>query len=249
AAATVYHFLWSDLADWYLEQVKPRLYGNQPGGDAAKAVAAHVLELALRLLHPVMPFITETLWRRLPHAPADRSIAQQAWPVAAEARDDAEALASFGAVQAVIGAVRALRAEYQVAPGQTVNVTLADASPLVQAAVAAEGETIRRLAKVATLELGPAPSAACGTVVLEDRTAVIVPLGDLVDIEKECARLGAEATKLEQLVAAQVAKLGNESFVARAPAAVVEKEREKLETWRAQAEALRAQRRTLGCAD
>ncbi len=66
AAAVVYHFLWSDLADWYIEQIKPRLYGDQPGGDVARAVAQRTFEVALQLLHPVMPFITETLWRRFP---------------------------------------------------------------------------------------------------------------------------------------------------------------------------------------
>ncbi len=80
----MYHFLWSDLADWYLEQVKPRLYGTQDGGDTARAVAAHVFDIALRLLHPVMPFVTETLWQRLPDGP-DRtaeSISLAPWPAA-----------------------------------------------------------------------------------------------------------------------------------------------------------------------
>jgi valyl-tRNA synthetase len=248
-AAAVYHFLWSDLADWYLEQIKPRLYGTQPGGETAKAVAAHVLDLGLRLLHPVMPFITETLWQRLPHSPADDSISVQQWPVPGDARADAQALAEFGAIQEVIGAIRALRAEYAVAPGQRVNLTLADASPVVQRAIAVEEETVRRLAKVDTLQLGAAPAGASGTVVLDDGTVVIVPLGDLVDIDKECDRLGGEATKLEGLVRSQEAKLANPQFVDRAPPAVVAKEREKAAAWAAQAIALREQCRALGCRD
>ena len=84
----IYHFLWSDFADWYLEQIKPRLYGTQPGGDVARAVAAHVFDVALRLLHPVMPFITETLWQRLPNHAADASISVAPWPVAGDARRD-----------------------------------------------------------------------------------------------------------------------------------------------------------------
>src|SRR5690606_30110691 len=249
AAAAVYHFLGSDLADWYVEQVKPRLYGTQPGGEAAKAVAAHVTEIALRLLHPVMPFITETLWQRLPHAAPGTSISVQPWPQAGEGRADAEAVAQFEALQAVIGAIRVLRAEYAVAPGQVVNVTLVDASPVVRAAIAAEADTVRRLAKVGTLALDVAPDGASGTVVLEDRTTVSVPLGDLVDLDKECARLAAEADKLEGLVRAQEAKLSNAQFVERAPPAIVEKEREKAVAWAAQAVALREQRRALGCPD
>jgi valyl-tRNA synthetase len=249
AAAAVYHFLWSDLADWYVEQVKPRLYGTQPGGEAAKAVAAHVTEIALRLLHPVMPFITETLWQRLPHAAPGGSISVQPWPTAGEGRPDAEAVAQFEALQAVIGAIRVLRAEYAVAPGQVVNVTLVDASPMVRAAIAAEADTVRRLAKVGTLALDTTPDGASGTVVLEDRTTVSVPLGDLVDLDKECARLAAEADKLESLVRAQEAKLSNAQFVERAPPAIVDKEREKAVAWAAQAVALREQRQALGCPD
>ncbi len=248
AAAAVYHFLWSDLADWYLEQIKPRLYGTVPGDHVARAVAAHVLDMALLLLHPVMPFITETLWQRLPGLAADASITRAPWPTAAAGRSDDAALEEFGAVQAIVGAVRVLRAEYGVAPGATVSVTISDASDVARRAIAAEGDTIRRLAKIETLTLGDAPDEAGGTIILEDRTTVTVPLGDLVDLEKECARLGAEADKLDGLVSAQEAKLGNAQFTERAPTAIVEKEREKLTSWRAQAETLRAKRTALGCA-
>ncbi len=249
AAAAVYHFLWSDLADWYLEQVKPRLYGNHPGGETARAVAAHVFNVALRLLHPVMPFVTETLWKRLPGSAEAASISVAPWPVAADGRQDAAALIDFGALQAVVGAVRVLRAEYGVSPGATVNVTVADPSDAVRRAIAADSDAIRRLAKIAQLDVGLAPSEAGGTMVLEDQTTIIVPLGDLVDLEKECARLGNEADKLEQLVRNQELKLGNENFVGRAPPAIIAKEREKLEGWRAQAATLRAQRKALGCPD
>ena len=249
AAGAVYHFLWSDLADWYLEQVKPRLYGTQTGGGAARAVAAHVFDIALRLLHPVMPFITETLWQRLPNHADGTSICVAPWPTPADAPSDAVAATDFAAVQAIITAIRVLRAEYGVAPGQTVNVTVSDASKLAQRAIAAESETIRRLAKVATLDIGSAPGPAGGTVVLDDGTVITVPLGELVDLDRECARLGTETNKLDELVAAQERKLGNEQFVARAPAAVIDKEREKLVSWRTQAESFREQRRSLGCTD
>ena len=80
AAAAVYRFIWSDLADWYIEQIKPRLYGDVPGGDVARAVAAQTFDVALRLLHPVMPFVTEALWRRFPGRPAEASISVAPWP-------------------------------------------------------------------------------------------------------------------------------------------------------------------------
>jgi valyl-tRNA synthetase len=247
AAATVYHFVWSDLADWYLEQVKPRLYGTQPGGDTARAVAAHVFDVALRLLHPIMPFITETLWQRLPNSGVNASISLARWPAPIDSRHDADAITDFAAVQAIVGAVRVLRAEYAVAPGQTVNVTLAVASDVARRAIAGEGETIRRLAKIDRLRLGEASAGASATVVLDDQTVIAVALGDLVDHDKECARLAAEAKQLDALVATQERKLSNQQFVARAPAAIVAKEREKLAGWRAQADALREKRRALEC--
>ncbi|MBA2292621.1 MAG: valine--tRNA ligase [Gemmatimonadales bacterium] len=249
ATAVVYHFLWTDLADWYLEQVKPRLYGTQGGGDTARAVAAHVFDIALRLLHPVMPFITETLWQRLPPSPTRdaASISIASWPIAGGTRADPAALREFGAVQEIVTAVRVLRAEYDVAPGKLVHVTISDASDAAQRAIAAEAGTIQRLAKVEHLTVGAAPTEVGGTAVLDDGTTVTVPLGDLVDLERECARLGGEADKLEQLVAAQESKLGNASFVERAPTAIVDKEREKLAAWRGQATVLREKRRAMGC--
>ncbi len=249
ATAVVYHFLWTDLADWYLEQVKPRLYGTQDGGETARAVAAHVFDIALRLLHPVMPFITETLWQRLPPSPTRdaASISVAPWPTTDGLPGDPVALREFSAVQAIVTAVRVLRAEYGVAPGKLVHVTVSDASDTALRAIASESATIHRLAKIEDLTVGAAPTDVGGTTVLDDGTTVTVPLGDLVDIDRECERLGGEADKLDQLVAAQESKLGNASFVERAPAAIVDKEREKLAAWRTQVTALREKRCAMGC--
>jgi valyl-tRNA synthetase len=248
AASTVYRFLWSDLADWYLEAAKPRLYGNVPGGSAAKAVAAHAFGTALALLHPVMPFITETLWRRLPGTPPDDILLNTRWP-APSGRGGSAAVDQFAAVQAIITAVRTLRAEYRVAPGQAIPVQVVDASPAARRAVETEGETILRLARGTSLTLAAEAVEAGGTVVLEDGTTVVVPMGDLVDIDRECARLGGELSSLRDLVARQEGKLANTQFASRAPAAVVLKEREKLAAWHAQAEAVAGKRRALGCRD
>jgi valyl-tRNA synthetase len=251
AAAAVYRFLWNDLADWYIEQVKPRLYGDQPGGDVARAVLAATFDVALRLLHPVMPFITEALWTRLPGRAEGDSIVVARWPQPdPRARDDA-ALREFAILQELCGAIRSIRAEYGVPPGVTIGVTLAQAGPALRRAVAAEEATVRRLAKVATLELlgaGAEAGASGGHAVLTDGTAVTVPLGDLVDVAKECRRLGDELTRLESQIQGQEGKLANTQFTSRAPAAVVEKEREKLSSWREQAAVLRGKRARLGCA-
>lgn len=248
AALAVHRFLWSDLADWYVEVIKPRLYGDQPGGDVARAVATQTFDVALRLLHPVMPFITETLWRRLPGHDEDDSISVARWPAADRRAADAGALRAFAALQEVVGAIRSIRAEYAVQPGHTVRARIASPSADVKTVLAQDSAIVARLAKLSSLDTGAAdaPEGAAHSI-LPDGTAVTVPLGDLVDVQKECARLGGEMDRLHQAIRGQEGKLGNEQFTAKAPAAVVEREREKLAAWRDQAGALADKRRRLGC--
>ncbi|HEX9054556.1 MAG TPA: valine--tRNA ligase [Gemmatimonadales bacterium] len=247
AAAAAYRFIWSDLADWYIEQIKPRLYGDQPGGDVARAVAAQTFDVGLRLLHPVMPFITEALWRRLPGRHADASISTSPWPATDRRADDAEALRQFGLVQELVSAVRQIRAEYGVAPGQGVRAAVGDLGPDARRTFEAELGTISRLAKVSSLGFGESGERVGGHAVLSDGTSVFVPLGDAIDVGRECNRLGAEVERLLGLIGAQEKKLGNAQFTSRAPAAVVEREREKLASWREQHEVLARKRALLGC--
>ncbi len=247
AAAAAYRFLWSDLADWYIEQIKPRLYGEQPGGDVARAVAAQTFDVALRLLHPVMPFITEALWKRYPGRPADASISISPWPRPDPRARDPEALRRFGLVQELVGAIRQIRAEYGVAPGRTVRAAVSNLGPEAGPAFEAERGTILRLAKVSELTVGETGERAGGHAVLSDGTAVFVPLGDAIDLERECSRLGSEVDRLSRMIRSQEQKLADEQFTAKAPAAVVERERRKLETWREQAGVLAQKRELLGC--
>jgi valyl-tRNA synthetase len=150
-------------------------------------------------------------------------------------------------VQELVGAVRAIRAEYDVQPGKAVRVVVQH--PGVEAAAACRDEenTIRRLAKISELLQGDIGESVGGYAVLSDGTGVFVPLGDAIDVARECARLGAEIARLQQLVASQEKKLSNEQFVSRAPADVVGKEREKLATWREQVSTLQEKRGRLGC--
>jgi valyl-tRNA synthetase len=249
AAAAAYRFIWSDLADWYIEQIKPRLYGDQPGGDVARAVVAQTFDVGLRLLHPVMPFITEGLWKRLPGRDAETSISTSSWPRSDRRAEDADAVRRFGLVQEVVSAVRQIRAEYGVAPGQSVRVAVGNLGPLAADALRAERATVTRLAKVSDLQFGESNERVGGHAVLSDGTSVFVPLGDAIDVARECTRLGAEVERLLQLIGSQEKKLGNTRFTGRAPAAVVEREREKLASWREQHEVLARKRALLGCAD
>ena len=247
AAASVYRFLWSDLADWYIEQIKPRLYGDLPGGEVALAVATRTFEVALRLLHPVMPFITETLWRRFPGRPPDASISLSPWPRPDPRAADQTTAGRFGLVQELIGSIRGIRAEYGVQPGHPVRAIVSQDRGRLSTAFAEERATIMRLAKVSDLTFGRSTERVGGHAVLSDGTAVFVPLGDAIDLGRECARLRSEIDRLEGLVQGQEEKLANPQFVSRAPVEVVDRERSKLAAWREQREVLVRKRELLGC--
>ena len=251
AVGTPYHFLWDDFADWYLEEIKPRLRGEAPGGDVARVVAAHVFDRVLRLLHPGMPFITEELFRRLPGHAAD-SIMVARWPGPEAGRADPDAERDFAFAQAVVNAVREIRAEYGVKPGREVAIVVSRLSPRQAAAIDAAREMIVRLAKVGRLESAGGEASVSGRIgshaLLPDGAELFVALGDAIDVAKECARLGAERARLEQQLAAVRAKLGNESFRSRAPAEVVARETDKERQWTAKVDAIAAKLGALGCA-
>jgi valyl-tRNA synthetase len=247
AAGAIYRFIWSDLADWYIEQVKPRLYGEQPGGDVARAVVTQTFDVALRLLHPVMPFITEALWGRFPGRSEGASISVAAWPRPDARARDAAALREFGLVQELIGAIRAIRAEYGIQPGQVIRAVVTVSDRTTSVALEQERSTITRLAKLSTLTLGENRERVGGHGVLSDGSAVFVPLGDAIDVGRECGRLSSEVDRLSRLVESQEKKLGNEQFVSRAPSDVVERERQKLTAWREQSDVLVKKRELLGC--
>jgi valyl-tRNA synthetase len=154
---------------------------------------------------------------------------------------------AFGLVQELVGAVRVIRAEYGVAPGQPVRAVVSGVSPETAAAFEQERATILRLAKLNDLSSGETQERVGGHAVLSDGTAVFVPLGEAIDVSRECNRLGGEVDRLLRLVQSQEQKLGNAQFVSRAPSEVVERERQKLTTWKEQCEVLVKKRELLGC--
>ncbi|MFQ5703488.1 MAG: valine--tRNA ligase [Gemmatimonadales bacterium] len=247
AANAIYHFVWDELADWYVEQVKPRLYGTAAGGAHARGVLSHVFRTALKLLHPIMPFLTEELWRHMPGA-AGKLLASSEWPTPDDDFADAEAEDLFGKIMALITAVRTDRAEYHIPPSTLLRVVVEPADEAARAVFELERETIARLAKVGELEVDYGePDEVGAHTVLSDGSSVFVPLGDAIDIRKECARLSSEAERLDRQLSGVAAKLKNEKFVSRAPADVVERERAKERSWQEQREVLSAKLRALGC--
>jgi valyl-tRNA synthetase len=241
AALRGYEFFWGELADWYLEASKPRLYGDQGEASqrAARATLAAVLDGAMRLLHPVMPFITEAVWQRLPRAEGDpESIMVAAWPQGRPEWEDAAAEAAMEEVQAVISAVRNIRAEYGVQPGKRVPLRVAPASDQVRRTLEANGRVVRDLGRVDELGFGGADGQVGASAVLRSGTELFVPLAGVIDLERERARLREELTRVDGLIAGTEKKLGNESFVSRAPEEVVGREREKLASYREQRQKL-----------
>jgi valyl-tRNA synthetase len=191
-----------------------------------------------------MPFVTEALWKRFPGRRPDETIARSRWPGPDPRAGDERAEREFGLVQELVGAVRQIRAEYGVEPGKQVSLRISRK----QAGFAAEAGTIARLAKVGALTYGDPPPEPGALAVLSDGTALYIALGELVDIERECQRLGTEQQRLAGMIEGQMKKLANGQFTSRAPANVVRHEREKLASFEHQVAAIAEKRKQLGCA-
>ena len=236
AALRAYEFFWGELADWYLELVKPRLRGDM-GDDsrrAAQATLAQALDTALRLLHPVMPFITETVWQKLPRA-ADGgdALIVAPWPRPRPEWEDDAAERSVEELQSVIGAVRAIRSEYGIQPAARVPVRIVCGGE-VESVLEASRRALRDLARVEELSFGGANGDIGASAVLRSGTEVFIPLAGVIDLDRERARLREEITRIDGQIAGGEKKLSNESFVARAPENVVAYERDKLASFREQ---------------
>ncbi len=226
-------FVWNELADWYVEAVKTRL--AQPGADreVARAVLVHVFDRGLRLLHPIMPFVTESLWQRLPGYAAGTFLAQAAWPARATHASGAE----FEVVREAIDAIRGLRSEYGVQPGAPVQAYVAAGAG--SDVLVANAALLHRLARC-EIHVGAAPSGAAAHAVLPSGLELSLPLAGMVDIAKERARLQTERDGLVKQLEALRGRLSNEKFTAKAPPAVVEAERAKEREWSARADQLGA---------
>lgn len=238
----LYDFIWRDYCDWYLEMVKARLAEGGPTRHRAQRTLVEVLESALCLLHPVMPFITEALWQALPLAergPEGHLIAAQ-WPEAGEKRDLA-CEAQMEQVQDVVTAARTIRSEMNIPPAKKIEVLVDAGDPQTEAALRQHAEIVGQLARADRVEIGSgleAPAVA-GSAVLAD-LAVYVPLEGLIDLGVERQRLGKEIGKMQGLLKGLDGKLGNAKFLEKAPPDVVEKETRRREEYRGTLQQLEA---------
>ncbi|MGM9618706.1 MAG: valine--tRNA ligase [Oscillospiraceae bacterium] len=230
ASAKVYDFIWDTYCDWYIELTKSRLNGeNEEARLAAENVLVYVLSGVLKLLHPFMPFITEEIWQALPHtagAAKDGFIMMESWPEYDEALAFPAEETAMEAVKDAISAVRARRSEMNVPPSKKAQMIIVTATPEIYE----QGRHfIARLAFASDVTVtGTAPADLSGMVtVVTHNSKIYMPLSELVDFEKELARIAREKANAEKQLASIAAKLSNESFVSKAPEQVVNAEREK----------------------
>ena len=227
AANELYHFVWDELCDWYIEIAKG-WFADPVEGPRVRAVLVEVLEKTLRLLHPVTPFVTEEIWQMLPHE--GESIMVAPFPTADEGKVDAAAEAEMGRLMRVVTAVRTIRATYEVDRKRRLDATLVAADPADRAFFAQHEAMIRHLALLGGLTMVGEAGDAAGTIRQPVDTAELrIPMAGLFDVAAETARLSREAEKVEAELASLGKKLGNPQFVDRAKPEVVKEARDRVQ--------------------
>ena len=234
AGRELYNFIWSDFADWYIEMTKETLNGD---GDKApvQQTLAYVLDQTLRLLQPIMPFVTEAIWQEMPaQAGQDVDFSVTRYPVVHEELTNVAAEKAFKSLQDLIVAVRNIRSEANAPMSTEIDLLIKTADAGLVQIFQDNADYINRFAHPKSLTIGAdivAPDLAMSQVI--SGAEIYVPLAELIDIDEEIARLSGEVKKFTGEVKRAEGKLGNEKFVNSAPEAVVAAEREKLADWQA----------------
>ncbi|MNM95466.1 Valine--tRNA ligase [compost metagenome] len=234
AAQSLYEFVWDEYCAWYLELVKPVLWDENAPIErqrGTRRTLIRVLEVALRLAHPFMPFITEEIWQRIKAQAGKQgeTLMLQPWPVADEAKIDAAAEGDIEWVKQLMLGVRQIRGEMKISMAKRIDVVLANASAEDQRRLADFEPLLAKLAKFESVRvLAAGEEAPLAATALVGEMEVLVPMAGLIDKDAELARLDKELQRLEGEVKRVGGKLTNEGFVAKAPAEVLDKERAKL---------------------
>ncbi|GEB76374.1 valine--tRNA ligase [Sporolactobacillus inulinus] len=223
----LYQFIWDDFCDWYIEMAKLPLYGeDEAAKTTTKSVLTYVLDKILKLLHPIMPFITEEIWQHIPHE--GETIMHSDWPTVNAQWNDATAEQEMTALQNVIRSVRNIRSEMNVAPKKPVELLIKTKSEQETTIFDANKDFIERFCNPETLAIGTdiqAPEKAVSAVI--SGADIYLPLSGLINIDDEISRLKKELEKMNAEVERTKKKLSNPRFVDKAPEQVVNKEREK----------------------
>ena len=234
ASQALYEFIWNQYCDWYLELSKPVLWDENAPVERARGTRrtlVRVLEVALRLAHPFMPFITEEIWQRIaPLAGIDgKTLMLQPWPVANESRIDTAAEGDIEWLQQLMVGLRNIRAEMNIGPGKPLPLFLKNANADDQRRLQENEALLKKLAKVESFTvLGEQDESPLSATALVGDLQVLVPMAGLIDKDAELARLNKEIQRLQGEVQRVGGKLSNAAFVDKAPPAVIEKERAKL---------------------
>ena len=225
AAAAAYRFVWNVFCDWHLELAKPLFMGDDEAAKAeTRATTAFVLDQALKLLHPFMPFVTEELWAQT--GMRDTQLITAAWPQL-DGLIDSDAQAEMDWLIGLVTDLRRLRAEMNIPPGAQLDVAVIGASDETRARLERQDTLIKRMARLASVTpADSAPQASAQTVVGEATYALL--LTGVIDFDAERGRIGKEIAKLDGEIKRLEGKLGNERFIANAPEALVAEQREKL---------------------
>ena len=229
AALTVYKFIWNEYCDWYIELTKSKLFKPGEGRAVAQNVLIHVLDSALKLLHPFMPFITEEIWQKLPQN--EESIMVSSFPEYRESYADEAIESEMAVVMEVITGIRNIRGEMNLNPGLKLNVLVKTKNPEIQKILQAQGAYIKELARVEHLETGSdieKPKVAASSVLGE--MDLIIPLEGMMDFQEERNRVEKELKKIEKDLIFLNKKLSNPNFVKKAPAEVIEKDEQRKTT-------------------
>ena len=238
AAGAAYKFIWNVFCDWYLELAKPALQGDDAGLKAeTQKAAAWVLDQILKLLHPIMPFVTEALWGAL--AKRDEALITTPWPTAHAALENQAAADEINWAIGLITAIRSVRSEMNVPAGAQIPLMVVSAEAAMSSRLNANEAVIKRLARINSIETTQqAPQGAIQ--VIFDETTFALPLADVIDIDAEKARLEKAIAKAQGEIVKIDKKLSNEKFVAKAPPAVVEEQKTRRADYAAQGEKLSA---------
>jgi valyl-tRNA synthetase len=235
ASQALYEFIWNEYCDWYVELSKPVLWDDDASPEAKRGTRQtliRVLETWLRLLHPLMPFITEEIWQSVGPLAGKKgpTIMLQPYPQPNEEDIDPGANEDIEWLKAVIEGIRNIRGEMNIAPGKELTVLLRNGDQNDERRLAQNSQYLRKLAKLSAISwLAPGDEAPIAATALAGELEILVPMAGLIDKEAEIARLNREIGKLENDLARLRGKLNNAAFVDKAPAAVVAKEQEKMQ--------------------
>jgi valyl-tRNA synthetase len=227
----IYSFFWHDFCDWYIEIIKQRINNSKSDKEKNEILsrAFYIYEKSLKMLHPVMPFITEEIWQNIDDRSKGSSISISDYPICDEKYFDEKSESDMIYIQKIIESVREIRSQMKIAPSKQIELHIKCVKDSKISLIKENISFISQLTKANNIEVGSdisKPEGSSSSVVMGDE--IFVPLKDLIDVDKEKERLQKEITRVDGIVKSLMAKLTNENFLAKAPQDVVDTEREKL---------------------